>query len=385
MARTGSLDLSTVLNDEKAENRERHAINAPQHHIHTTYNITVLDKDEMGTARDDMEKARTAVVQIEKEINTIKNAVRELSMTQEKESSKVQIKMIGAANLTSKTLTLDCSSPVESKELEMDSTIDFMDVDLSVATITLKVDGLESDCVDLGGYCKFQMDLGTLECSNLKQEMSVVIKPTTADTNEAVEESKEEDVKEVTNTSTETEAEAAEDNDRVNKDEEPGTEAEPLKEQEGEPKMEEAAESTPTDNAETSGDVVTVSLEISFEPGTKDKVEKSYELLNEASKRKTEALGQLRSAAASISKEEQIKAVDGPSQKAVKPGFLNKKSGKGSAVKPVGFFTTMYNRVSKPIVTAGTLVLVFRNYIIFFGSVGLMHFQGHQLALPPPV
>ena len=130
--------------------------------------------------------------------------------------------------------------------------------------------------------------------------------------------------------------------------------------------------------------VCTVTLKIEFEPSKKDQKDELYDLLNKVSKRKAAAIDKLRKSAAAVSR---LAAQDSPSKgddkagasQAVKPGFLNKEK------KEPGFFKRLYERTIGPNSLFMMLAPIAKNYVIFFGTVAFMHFQGQQLALPPPV
>ena len=130
--------------------------------------------------------------------------------------------------------------------------------------------------------------------------------------------------------------------------------------------------------------VCTVTLKIEFEPSKKDQKDELYDLLNKVSKRKAAAIDKLRKSAAAVSR---LAAQDSPSKgddkagasRAVKPGFLNKEK------KEAGFLKRLYERTIGPNSLFMMLAPIAKNYVIFFGTVAFMHFQGQQLALPPPV
>jgi len=138
-----------------------------------------------------------------------------------------------------------------------------------------------------------------------------------------------------------------------------------------------AAEDTKPKNTKT---VVTFKLE--YEPSSKDRQEKLYELLNASSRKKAQAIESLRKSAAAVTrarpKPTTMATADGS---AVKAGFLNKK-------KPVAepmFLKRWYDRFLGPQSMCRMLFPIAKNYIVFFGAVSLMHFKGHELALPAPV
>ncbi len=66
---------------------------------------------------------------------------------------------------------------------------------------------------------------------------------------------------------------------------------------------------------------------------------------------------------------------------AVKPGFLDKKPKK----KEPMFIVRWYEKTIGPKSLLRQVYPIAKNYVLFFAGVVLMHYQGHQLALPPPV
>lgn len=125
-----------------------------------------------------------------------------------------------------------------------------------------------------------------------------------------------------------------------------------------------------------------VYFRIEFDTSLKEQKDELYNLLNNASKRKAVAVDKLRKAAASLNRSKATEGTKGGNDvKAVKSGFLNKKSSKK---KPM-FLVRWYEKTIGPQSTIRKLFPIAKNYIIFFGAVTLMHFQGQQLALPPPV
>ena len=124
----------------------------------------------MTSARSEMERARTAVLNVEKEINTIKKAVRELANQETTNKLTISYNALKRENdsdggdsnvdadgdgLKDSILTLQCSSPIEKHELILGKdSVELEDVDCSVATITLTLEDYESDAVDLeAGMC----------------------------------------------------------------------------------------------------------------------------------------------------------------------------------------------------------------------------------------
>jgi len=137
--------------------------------------------------------------------------------------------------------------------------------------------------------------------------------------------------------------------------------------------------------------VCTVTLKVEFEPSKKDQKDELYDMLNKASKKKATAIDKLRKSAAAVSrlsKDETTSTSRGSSapsgtsrSPAVKAGFLNKKEKKAEP----GALRRLYERTIGPNSLLRMVFPVAKNYIVFFGTVLFMHYQGQQLALPPPV
>mmetsp|Transcript_13532 Transcript_13532/g.20128 ORF Transcript_13532/g.20128 Transcript_13532/m.20128 type:complete len:477 (+) Transcript_13532:134-1564(+) len=125
-----------------------------------------------------------------------------------------------------------------------------------------------------------------------------------------------------------------------------------------------------------------VYFRIEFDISLKEQKDELYNLLNNASKRKAVAVDKLRKAAALLNRSKPAEEAKGGNDvKAVKSGFLNKKSTKKKSM----FLVRWYEKTIGPQSTTRKLFPIAKNYIIFFGAVTLMHFQGQQLGLPPPV
>ena len=150
-----------------------------------------------------------------------------------------------------------------------------------------------------------------------------------------------------------------------------------------------------------------VTLRIVFVPSPSDLRDALCDNLGEATASKNNAIEDLRSAASDLSR---LRASSGAGSSSkgglnmssnmddgddiddledknlVKAGFLNKKKkGVSRKIRPPNVFKRVYRRTIGPESLFGKLFPVFKNYILFAGSVALLHFQGQQLALPPPV
>lgn len=129
--------------------------------------------------------------------------------------------------------------------------------------------------------------------------------------------------------------------------------------------------------------ICTVTLRVTYKPSAKDLREELYDLLNKASEKKAAAIAQLRKSAIAASRAAPSTEMS-PSRKskslAVKAGFLNKKKKEPSKLK------AWYDKNLGPQSLLRTSILpISKNYIIFFGTIALCHFKGHELAIPAPV
>ena len=136
--------------------------------------------------------------------------------------------------------------------------------------------------------------------------------------------------------------------------------------------------------------VCTVTLKITYKPSPKDQREELYEILNKISQRKATALENLRKISMAVARAggDSSPSKDGGgggsmvTKPSVKPGFLNKKKNEPTRLEK------LYESTIGPdaLLRKGLgIVLVARNYIIFFGAITIFHFKGQMLALPPPV
>jgi len=123
----------------------------------------------------------------------------------------------------------------------------------------------------------------------------------------------------------------------------------------------------------------TITLRVTYKPSKEDQQGELSELLNKCSLRKREALENLRKASTQLARAGSSRSTG--AKPAVKPGFLNKKKNEPKLTK-------LYNRYFGPESVARRglgMMMAAKNYILFFGSCALFHFQGQMLALPPPV
>ena len=153
-------------------------------------------------------------------------------------------------------------------------------------------------------------------------------------------------------------------------------------------KNEETPASTTTTSEEGKSVVLptcTLHLKIEYNASTRDQEVILNEKHNVLVARKALAVENLRKIAIATRRAQMAAASAGPVVKkekpSVKPGFLNKKPKK----KEPMFLIRWYDRALGPNSLIRKVYPIAKNYILFFGGVILMHYQGHQLALPPPV
>jgi hypothetical protein len=125
--------------------------------------------------------------------------------------------------------------------------------------------------------------------------------------------------------------------------------------------------------------ICTVQLRVTYVPSNKDKREELYEQLNKTSQRKAQAVNKLRQVALAASRDAPAGSAGQNKKPAVKPGFLNKPNKEPTKME------AWYNRTLGPDSLLRKLFPVAKNYVLFFGIVGVFHFKGQALALPPPV
>ena len=139
--------------------------------------------------------------------------------------------------------------------------------------------------------------------------------------------------------------------------------------------------------------ICNVTLRVTYKPSSKDQREALYDLLNKTSQRKALALSELRKRSIEKARAGAASAAKSgvstrPTKPSVKPGFLNK--GKNEEEEDKGFVSTVknwYKRVTGPdslVMKTAFFAIVTKDFWIFFGAVGLMHYRGNVLALPPP-
>lgn len=132
--------------------------------------------------------------------------------------------------------------------------------------------------------------------------------------------------------------------------------------------------------------VCTVTLRITYKPSPQDQREELYEILNKASQRKATALENLRKISMTLARtggDSPTKSTSTTLAKpSVKPGFLNKKPKEPTRLEKLYESTIGPNSILRK---GLGIVVVTRNYFIFFGAITFFHFKGQLLSLPPPV
>ncbi len=310
---------------------------------------------------------------------------------------------------------------------KLSSHVTFRGVDTSVATLTIEVSdadiplGTSATMYDVGPLCEVDVLRGiTKKVTDLEvaivadddvkkdgpdvitQSESELFQDAVEEENEESENKDEEKGEEIAATLTteavenkteeKTEEEKDEgatkesDNDAGEDTEVEGTKAEEVKD-------EKSTEVTETkEETEASTKVIiptcTVSLKIEYNASIKDQTLLLNEKYNAAVARQTVAVEKLRKIAMAVRRaqlasggtDRALTSASGNKKPAVKPGFLKK-----AAKKEPMFLVRWYEKTLGPNSLLRKIYPIAKNYVLFFGGVALMHFQGHQLALPPPV
>lgn len=289
-------------------------------------------------------EARDEVKKCEQEIQSIKAALRGIGSVNSSEQNSLDIeftKVEGLPEAAKPTLKLQLSSPIEERELALEGEkATFEGVETSLAMLT--VDAKDAD-ISLGAS---------------KNPIEVAPFCTLDDPKDPKDEYVTEILVEIVVAAAETDA-----NDNA-------------------------------DAASESSVVCTATLRVTYKPSPKDQREELCELLNKTSQTKATALGVLRKLTIERAKAGASDNKPGTMTKpSVRPGFLNNKSGGGAKEQDTntGFWSVAnqwYQRVTSPdsiVMKTAFMAVVTKDFWIFFGSVGLMHFRGSVLSLPAPV
>lgn len=136
----------------------------------------------------------------------------------------------------------------------------------------------------------------------------------------------------------------------------------------------------PSEHVELVQPICTVTFRVTYKPSSKDLREVLYDLLNKASQKKAKAIAQLRQSAVAASRAAPSEMNVAKKSPAVKAGFLNKKKKEPSKIK------AWYDKNLGPnSMLRSSIIPISKNYIIFFGTIALCHWKGHELAIPAPV
>ncbi|KAL7444508.1 hypothetical protein ACHAXM_009367 [Skeletonema potamos] len=141
---------------------------------------------------------------------------------------------------------------------------------------------------------------------------------------------------------------------------------------------------SPTKDTKLQLPLCTISVQLEYTPSSNEKRDSLYEKLNEVSKRKAAAIEKLRQSAAAVNRVKMAESDEGKGKggNVVKAGFLNKSKTEEKA-KP--FWKRWYEKTIGPQSMLWVVGPLAKNYIIFVGCSFLFHYKGDLLALPPPV
>jgi len=302
-----------------------------------------------------LEEARDEIKKCEEEIQSIKGALRGISSNNSSEANSLEIeftKVEGLPDTAKPTLKLQLSSPVEERDVPLGGgKATFEGVETSIATLV--VDAKDADIplgtganpVEIEPLCILDDPIQPKD--EYVKEVAVAIVAAGAAASERTADAKE----------SETEGDA-----------ENETKAEPV--------------------------VCTVTMKVTYKPSGKDQRDGLYDLLNKTSQKKAAALSELRKR--SIEKAKAGASAAGStavtkSKPSVKPGFLKKGGNAANETDSKGLVSMAkkwYKRVTGPdsiVMKTAFWALVTKDFLIFFGAVGLMHYKGNLLSLPPPV
>jgi len=293
--------------------------------------------------------------------------------------------------------TIQLSSPIESLTVnefydpldpdKVGSFADFRDVDTSVATITITAHDADiplgtSALFDVKPLCEVEV-MGSGGTLKKVSELEVAIIPDitlTKQPSNGGESFSEMFVDAITE----------EDNQGGNEPSAAESDAAPIDakaKEDGNANLQPANGETlgQTEQASLQLPVCTVTFRIEYTPSINDQRQELYELKSQASNKRIIAIEKLRKSAATFSRlkvsssgsDTKDQEDNGPT---VKSGFLNKKKKK----EPL-FLVRWYQKTLGPDSLLRKVFPIMKNYVLFFGGVALMHYQGQQLALPPPV
>jgi hypothetical protein len=324
------------------------------------------------------ESARMELVECEREIQKIKGALRQISTGEEGQNllEVIWVGIIADEGVATDTeLALQLSAPMEEAVLvkirEGDESVEgssakFSGVECSMATlsVTLRKNGEvvgTSESYDLAPICSLGDALNPKDEYTTELAVAIIISENRADGTNTERDDKN-DV-----TSIEEAKDSEEDGSGVAKVEIAGG-------QESEETSQSAALVKPA---------CTLNLRIVFKPSAKDQKEELFELLSQASARRSQALERHKGEQQSALSKKETSPSSAKKSPAIKSGFLNKKPKKAPEENK---WKQFYDKYMGPRSMARGLIFpIAKNYIIFFGAVILAHFKGQELALPAPV
>jgi hypothetical protein len=294
----------------------------------------------------------------------------------------------------------------------------FKGVDISVATITLDVSDLDiplgsSAVYDVGPLCEIDVLGGVnkriteLEVaivpdddgvSNVENKEDDVVNEsehfqdavseegeTGSNTDEVAEIEESQDEEKVVNESKTEEADGGQDEAVTEITEETESNDTHKEEVVDEDIVEEEKSNSPEKTTSLIVPTCILHLKIEYNASVNDQKLILSEKYNAAVARQAVAVEKLRKIAISARRAQMAAAASsGTSENkkpAVKPGFLDKKPKK----KEPMFLVRWYEKTIGPNSLLRQVYPIAKNYVLFFAGVFLMHYQGHQLALPPPV
>ena len=384
-----------------------------------------------------MEKARSAVLSVEKEISSIKQGLSRLNAVVEEEPNRITLTLLtrpgstsdtntnatGSDELVNGVLNVTCSHPVQEQSITIvaqDSDADaekqvleWREIELNhavfTATFTPSNDlSNTNECVDENDEVnvdhkqlvyeqqgeEWQIfssnsdsgddDNDSSIVENLLEEFRMDVgtlecssTPRVVTLKLVIKSLSSEDENKEVEDSTVTEEKS---NETFSPDEGEADDSKNVKEEEDD------SQNVEKDNKEDKGNeqVLELQFELNFYPGTQLKSDKLYHLLSKASEKKTKAIQELRRAAAAMEQSSQSDAASNSTSAVVKPGFLNNSSSSVSDAKK-SKTSLMWERLQNMGSRAAMYWSGTKDYILFIGCVAFAQMYGHALALPPPV
>eukprot|EP00535_Pseudo-nitzschia_heimii_P007925 CAMPEP_0197177302 /NCGR_PEP_ID=MMETSP1423-20130617/2956_1 /TAXON_ID=476441 /ORGANISM="Pseudo-nitzschia heimii, Strain UNC1101" /LENGTH=337 /DNA_ID=CAMNT_0042626827 /DNA_START=295 /DNA_END=1308 /DNA_ORIENTATION=- len=323
-----------------------------------------------------LEEARDEVKKCDEEIQSIKAALRSIGSTNSSDPNSLEIeftKVEGLPDTAKPALKLQLSSPIEELDVSLGGEkATFEGVETSIATLVVDAEdaniplGTGENPIEIAPLCMIE-DPKQPKDQYVKEVAVAIVAAAAEPTTDAKE--------------SETKGEAESDTNAESE-----TKAENKIEGESENKNEAEAESKPV--------ICTMTIKVTYKPSSKDQREALYDLLNKTSQKKSSALSELRKR--SVEKARAGASAAGStavtrSKPAVKPGFLKKGGNAADDANDTGLLSTAkkwYQRVTGPdsiVMKTAFWTIATKDFLIFFGAVGLMHYKGNVLSLPPPM